>query len=100
MINKYEIYFTKPAIQDLYYIKHYLEGYSSNLFAYFYKILIHKLELIENYPIIYEILPLKTSIKYRRFFVKQYAVIYEIDDENHLVIINRLYHYKENYLHM
>ncbi len=100
MINEYEIYFTKPAIQDLCYIKHYLEGYSLNLFTNFYKALIHKLEMIETYPHIFEILPLNTSIKYRRFFVKQYAVIYEIDDENNLVIIDRIYHYKENYLRM
>lgn len=95
---KYEIQFTGPASDDLEKIKHYLDGYSSSVFYSFRKEFMHKVNLLENNPKLFEALPMESSIQYRRFFVKNYAVIYDVDEKEQMVIIDRVYHCKEDYL--
>lgn len=98
MSSKYKIQFTVPALNDLEKIKYYLDGYSPYLFYSFRKQFIDKINLLETQPKLYKVISLETSVQYRRFFVNNYAVIYDVDDEKKLIIIDRIYHCKEDYL--
>lgn len=97
MSFKYTVEFTNPAIMDLERIKYYLDGIDPSIFIYFRSELILKIDMIEHQPKLFGVLPVKTSVEYRRFFVKQYVVIYDVDEENKLITIDRIYHSKENY---
>ncbi len=98
MKDNYTVQFTGPAVDDLEKIKKYLIGYSSAIYNSFRKEFIEKINLLETQPKIFEIIPGRTSIQYRRFFIKNYAVIYDVDDEKKMITVDRIYHCKEDYL--
>lgn len=100
MIDNYTVQFTGPAVDDLENIKQYLVSYSLSIYNLFRKEFIEKINLLENHPKIFEILPVRTSIQYRRFFIKNYAVIYDVDDEKKMITVDRVYHCKEDYLNL
>lgn len=68
MDDNYTVYITQPATYDLYYIKNYLDGYSSSLFISFYLQIKEKIKQLKKYPYMFEVLHInETSMKYRRF---------------------------------
>lgn len=98
MCISHKFYFTKSAINDLIKIQKYLDGYDPSIFVFWYRELIYKISLLVTHPKIYNVIACKSSVEYRRFFVRNYAVIYDIDDELNMIKIDRIYYCKENYL--
>lgn len=97
MKGKYNIKITVPAIDDLYRMKFYLDGYDPSIFIS----IIIELELIANHlinqPYMYAMFKTLHNCVYRKVNLKKYILIYDIDDGNKVVYIDRIYHGRENY---
>ena len=97
MDKKYKIFFTADALYDLKQIKHYLDGYDPSIFYTLFDKIKNHMSILEIHPYINMVFLIHRGIEYRRLNIKEYRVIYNIDESDNVVYIDRCFHYREDY---
>lgn len=94
---KFDILFTAPAVYDLRKIKTYLDGVNPSIFYTLMKLLKKKMLVVEKEPYIASVFLVIQNKKYRRIIIKGYVFIYDIDETEQIIYIDRIFHQRENY---
>lgn len=97
MNSKFEILFTAPAVYDLKKIKTYLDGVNPSIFYTMMEILKKKMLVIEKEPFIASVFLVIRNKGYRRIIIKGYVFIYDVDETQQIIYIDRIFHRRENY---
>ena len=102
--KKYKIIYTKECKKEMKKIFNYI---TINLNAreqanHLFSIIKQRIKDLELFPDMYIKIDQYNKIKkkYHKMVVKNYIILYTIDDENHKVFISHIFYQRRNYLHL
>lgn len=101
-INQYKVIITPTAYKEIDKIYYYISEnlYSKNAARNLIKQIERKLQRLKDTPKIHTEIKKVDELKnrYRRITIKNFVILYTVDEKNRLVYISHMYYGKQNYL--
>lgn len=94
---EYKVQFTQNAIYDLQRIKLYLDGFDPSIFISLFGKLKQRIRLLQFQPHIAEVFLILKGYEFRKIIIKNYVVIYYVNDRSKVVQIHSVFHCSEDY---
>lgn len=94
----YEVKMNKLAIKDLHNIKFYLDGFDPSIFIALTYEIDGLIESLKYQPYMYATFKKRHNKQYRKAIIRNYVVVYDVDDVSKQVYIDRIFHGSEDYM--